>query len=53
MRQDAFQRLCRDNPDVPRHDVLSCAQKLLDRVLFCAFCEDRGLAAHRNDPQGV
>ena len=43
MRQDAFQRLCSDNPDVPRHDVLSCAQKLLDRVLFCAFCEDRGL----------
>ncbi len=43
MRQDAFQRLCRDNPDVSRHDVLSCAQKLLDRVLFSAFCEDRGL----------
>ncbi len=43
MRQDAFARLCRDNPAVPRHDVLTCAQKLLDRVLFCAFCEDRGL----------
>lgn len=43
MRQGAFGQLCRDNPDVPRHDVLSCAQKLLDRVLFCAFCEDRGL----------
>ena len=43
MRQDAFQRLCRDNPGVPRRDVLGCAQKLLDRVLFCAFCEDRGL----------
>jgi hypothetical protein len=43
MREDAFQRLCCENPDVPRHDVLSCAQKLLDRVLFCAFCEDRGL----------
>lgn len=43
MREDAFGRLCRDNPDVPRQEVLSCAQKLLDRVLFCAFCEDRGL----------
>lgn len=43
MRHDAFEQLCRDNPGVPRHDVLSCAQKLLDRVLFCAFCEDRGL----------
>lgn len=43
MRQDAFEQLCRDNPSVPRQEVLSCAQKLLDRVLFCAFCEDRGL----------
>jgi hypothetical protein len=43
MRQDAFEQLCRDNPDVSRHDVLSATQKLLDRVLFCAFCEDRGL----------
>jgi len=43
MRQAAFQQLCRDNPDVPRHKVLGCAQKLLDRVLFAAFCEDRGL----------
>jgi hypothetical protein len=24
-------------------EVLRCTQKLLDRVLFCAFCEDRGL----------
>jgi len=43
MRQDAFEQLCHDNPDVPRHDVLTCTQALLDRVLFCAFCEDRGL----------
>ena len=53
MRQDAFEQLCRDNPDVPRHDVLACTQKLLDRVLFCAFCEDRGLLPTRNDPQGL
>jgi hypothetical protein len=43
MRQDAFEQLSRDNPGVSRHDVLSATQKLLDRVLFCAFCEDRGL----------
>ncbi|HUY88700.1 MAG TPA: DNA methyltransferase [Pirellulales bacterium] len=43
MRQDAFNRLCEDNPAVPKHDVLSSTQKLLDRVLFCAFSEDRGL----------
>ncbi len=43
MRQDAFEQLSRDNPAVPRHDVLSGTQKLLDRVLFVAFSEDRGL----------
>ena len=43
MRQSAFQELARDNPDAPRGDVLAATQKLLDRVLFCAFCEDRGL----------
>jgi hypothetical protein len=43
MRQDAFEQLSTDNPGVPRHDVLSGTQKLLDRVLFVAFSEDRGL----------
>ena len=43
MRQDAYETLSRDNPLVSRHDVLSGTQKLLDRVLFVAFCEDRGL----------
>ena len=43
MRQDAFARLRVRNPEVPPHDVLGSTQKLLDRVLFCAFCEKRGL----------
>jgi len=43
LRQDAFERLAGDNPGVPPHDVLTATQKLLDRVLFAAFCEDRGL----------
>ncbi len=43
MRQDAFEKLCRENADVPRPALLSSTQKLLDRILFCAFCEDRGL----------
>jgi hypothetical protein len=43
MRQDAFYHLCRDNKTVSRHDLLTGTQKLLDRILFCAFCEDRGL----------
>lgn len=43
MRQDAFEKLSADNPSVSRHEVLSSTQKLLDRVLFVAFSEDRGL----------
>ena len=30
-------------PTCPGRHVLSGTQKLLDRILFCAFCEDRGL----------
>lgn len=43
MRQDAFQQLCQDNPAVAPRDLLGCTQKVLDRVLFAAFCEDRRL----------
>ena len=43
MRQDAFEQLSRDNPAAARHEVLSSTQKVLDRVLFVAFAEDRGL----------
>lgn len=43
MRQDVFEHLSRDNAAVPRQEVLTRTQKLLDRVLFVAFSEDRGL----------
>lgn len=43
MRQNAFHHLCRENPALSRFDLLSATQKLLDRILFVAFCEDRGL----------
>lgn len=43
MRQNAFEHLCRENPQLPPDNLLSATQKLLDRILFCAFCEDRGL----------
>ncbi len=43
MRQNAFEHLCSDNPGIARNELLSATQKLLDRILFCAFCEDRGL----------
>lgn len=43
MRQSAFDHLCRENPKVTPDSLLTATQKLLDRILFCAFCEDRGL----------
>jgi len=42
-RHDAFEQLFHENPDVSRHDLLQRTQKILDRVLFCSFCKDRGL----------
>ncbi len=43
IRQDVFEQLAQSNDSIDRHTVLSVSQKLLDRVLFVAFCEDRGL----------
>ena len=43
MRQNAFEHLCQENPSRSKDALLSATQKLLDRILFCAFCEDRGL----------
>jgi len=43
MREDVFEQLCRANPGVAPAEVLTSTQKVLDRILFCAFCEDRGL----------
>ena len=43
MRQNAFEHLCQENPSRSKDQLLSATQKLLDRILFCAFCEDRGL----------
>ena len=43
MRREVLGVLRSNNPGVLPESVLFCTQKLLDRVLFCAFCEDRGL----------
>lgn len=43
IRQDVFDTLCEQNDGESRHELLAATQKLLDRVLFTAFCEDRGL----------
>ena len=43
IRQQVFFRLRTGNATLPPQEILRCTQKLLDRVLFCSFCEDRGL----------
>jgi hypothetical protein len=43
IRQRVLTRLCRENAAIAPAEILRCTQKLLDRVLFCAFCEDRGM----------
>jgi hypothetical protein len=43
IREDAFEHLRSANPNVSPHDTLTSTQKLLDRILFCSFSEDRGL----------
>ena len=43
IRLHAFEQLTATNPDQPKAAVLTAAQKLLDRILFCTFAENRGL----------
>lgn len=43
LRRRTFEALGRHNADIPPAELLTATQKLLDRVLFIAFCEDRGL----------
>jgi hypothetical protein len=41
MRRQAFDQLCAANPGTEPGELLAATQKLLDRFLFCAFCEAR------------
>ena len=43
LRRRTFEQIRADNPEVPATELLSATQKMLDRVLFIAFCEHRGL----------
>jgi methylase of polypeptide subunit release factors len=43
MREIAFDRLRTVNASVPPATVLFATQKLLDRILFCCFAQNRGL----------
>ncbi len=43
LREQIFEALKTHNPNEPPIALLAATQKMLDRVLFIAFCEDRGL----------
>lgn len=43
LRKKLFQDLCRRHSNLPKEDVLRYTQTVLDRILFIAFAEDRGL----------
>ena len=43
LRHNVFAGLRDENASVAPQEILRCTQKLLDRILFCAFCEDRHL----------
>jgi len=47
IRLTIFEALRRDNPGQDDHLLLEKTQKILDRVLFVCFCEDRGLLPHQ------
>jgi len=42
-RQDLFNDILRNNPNCEQSVVLNKTQKLLDRILFILFAEDRGI----------
>jgi hypothetical protein len=43
LRRKMFEQLRQHNPDVSPLQILTATQKMLDRVLFIAVCEDRAL----------
>lgn len=43
IRQQVFTQLRHANSAANPNEILRSTQKLLDRILFCSFCEDRGL----------
>jgi type I restriction-modification system DNA methylase subunit len=51
VREQLITRLIDDNPDIAPLDLIAPAQKLLDRILFVAFSEDRGLIPHKSIEQ--
>jgi type I restriction-modification system DNA methylase subunit len=51
VRETVITRLIEDNPEIKPLELIAPAQKLLDRILFIAFSEDRGLIPHHSIEQ--
>jgi type I restriction-modification system DNA methylase subunit len=53
LRELLIKKFIEDNPEIAPLALISPAQKLLDRVLFVAFCEDKGLLPPKSIEQAV
>ncbi|MEI6706227.1 MAG: N-6 DNA methylase [Methylococcales bacterium] len=51
VRETLITRLIEDNSEIKPLELIAPAQKLLDRILFVAFSEDRGLIPHHSIEQ--
>ena len=51
VRETLITRLIEDNPEIKPLELIAPAQKLLDRILFVAFSEDKGLIPHHSIEQ--
>ncbi len=47
-RLNLLNNLIQNNPDIPKEELFSSANKLLDRFMFILFAEDRGLIPARS-----
>ena len=51
LRENLIKHLQQSNPEISALDIIRLSQKILDRILFIAFAEDRGLLPSRSIAQ--
>ncbi|EIJ41549.1 type I restriction-modification system methyltransferase subunit [Beggiatoa alba B18LD] len=47
LREKLLKTLAKDNPSISASELIHLTQKILDRILFIAFAEDKGLLPNR------
>lgn len=46
-RSILFNHIKENNPNIDENTILTKSQKILDRIIFICFCEDKGLIPHK------